>query len=331
MSAEAVPVAADLVGAYALDALAPDEIEAFEALLTRDANLADEARRLREAAAWLGAIEALAPPPTLRADVLERARGGSRPDPPLDLYLTEAGRLVSVIDGIPDSALDRPTANGLNVRDLIVHCAAQESLTAQLVGAPTLSEVEERDIDARTAALIDVTRDWSLEAVRALWTRSVDAIRTWAVANPRGSLPIMGAPVSRDDVITIRAFEAWIHADDLRRATGEPLAAPASSHLAVMSDLSARILGLGMLLTDRAHPGKTARLVLTGDGGGDWLVALGGGEAGTTPDVTITAEVVSWCRLVGERLEPEALTHTVEGDAGLAPDILRAASAFATL
>ena len=98
-----------------------------------------------------------------------------------------------------------------------------------------------------------------------------------------------------------------------------------------MSDLSGRTTGFGLLMIGRSRPGKTARLVLTGEGGGDWLIPMGGGTAGATPDVTLTADVVDWCLLVGERIRPDELDCGVGGDAALAEDLLAAASAFATL
>jgi hypothetical protein len=76
--------------------------------------------------------------------------------------------------------------------------------------------------------------------------------------------------------------------------------------------------------------GATARIVLTGAGGGDWLVPLGPGKP-APPDVTLTADVVDWCLVVGERMAPEACAHAVEGEGALAADLLAAAPAFATL
>jgi hypothetical protein len=49
------------------------------------------------------------------------------------------------------------------------------------------------------------------------------------------------------------------------------------------------------------------------------------------PDVTLTADIVDWCLVAGERLTPAELPHTVDGDAGLADDLIAAAPAFATL
>lgn len=59
-----------LSGAYALDALSPDEVAAFHTHLQQCQACRDEVRELREAAARMGEIEAAAPPAALRARVL---------------------------------------------------------------------------------------------------------------------------------------------------------------------------------------------------------------------------------------------------------------------
>jgi anti-sigma factor RsiW len=71
-----------LLGAYALDACDADEAAAVESLLARRPDLAREAERLANAAAWIGAAEALEAPSSMRDSVLTRARpsgfGGGR-------------------------------------------------------------------------------------------------------------------------------------------------------------------------------------------------------------------------------------------------------------
>ena len=47
--------------------------------------------------------------------------------------------------------------------------------------------------------------------------------------------------------------------------------------------------------------------------------------------MTLTADVVGWCRLVGDRIDPDELPCRVEGDRALAADLLAAAPALATL
>ena len=72
----------ELLGAYALDAVDADEAVAVEAYLERTPQAAQEVARLRKAAAWIGATEALTPPPELHHTVLDaaRARRSARTD-----------------------------------------------------------------------------------------------------------------------------------------------------------------------------------------------------------------------------------------------------------
>lgn len=62
-----------LSGAYAIDALSQEEADEFRTHLSACQVCRDEVRELREAAAKMGASEALVPPPALRARVLEAA------------------------------------------------------------------------------------------------------------------------------------------------------------------------------------------------------------------------------------------------------------------
>lgn len=325
----------ELLGAYALDACEPDEVAAIEAVLARRPDLAREAARLSRAATWIGATEALDPPSALRGNVMGTARtrrAGERDDPVIDLYRTQSERFAHAVDLVTDGALDETTTNGLSARDLVIHEAAQESLLAQAVGETPVPEVTETGIDARTAAFVERLTDRPLDDAIALWRASVDANCVWAALPQPGSANWRGLELDRNDAIIVRAFETWIHTDDLRRVVGLPGVPPDSQHLALMSDLAGRTLSMSLGLVERTRDGKTARLVLTGEGGGEWLVAMDGRGSGVgDPDVTLTANVVDWCLLVGDRIAPSDIAHAVDGDALLAGDLLAAAPALATL
>ncbi len=325
--------AESLLSAYALDACDPDEAAAVEAVLARRPDLAREADQLSSAAAWIGASEALEPPAGMRADVLAAATARRRgaADPVVDLYLSLSERVARAIDDLPDHALDTVTANGLTAHDLVVHLAAQESLLAQNLGVPTIADLDEEEIVARTHALLPRFRDRDLTDAVDLWRDSVQANRTWAVANPDRTAIWRGLGLTRDDTLLVRSFEAWIHSDDLRRASGLPTTLPEPRHLALMSDLAGRILPLALAVAGRVHDARTARLVLTGDGGGEWIVAMGAGDPSPTPDVTVTADVVEWCLLVGDRIDPADLHYVIDGDSDLGRDLVDSASALATL
>ena len=322
---------AELLGAYALDACSPEETAAIEAVLAEHPDLADEAMRLTRAASWIGATETLVPPAWLRDRVYAVALRQRTPDRALDTYMSLSGKLAGVIDELPEAALDETTANGLTAHDLVVHMAAQESLLAQNLGVPTIDDLDEEEIVARTHSLLPRFRDRDLAGAVALWRDSVDTNRTWAVANPDRTAIWRGLGLTRDDTLLVRSFEAWIHSDDLRRASGFPMPPPEPRHLSLMSDLAGRILPLALAVAGREHDGKTARLVLTGEGGGDWLVPMGAGTPSPSPEVTLTADVVDWCRLVGDRIAPDELRYAVEGDPELGRDLVASGSALATL
>jgi uncharacterized protein (TIGR03083 family) len=141
---------------------------------------------------------------------------------------------------------------------------------------------------------------------------------------------VHGLDVSTRSVLIMRVFELWTHADDIRRALGHELVAPTPDRLALMADTALRALPLGLAMTGGAAPGRTAKVVLTGPGGGTWLQPMAFGEVpGEEPDVLVVADVVDYCRLAAQRLSPVELERYVEGDDILADAVLVGAAVFA--
>ena len=68
---------------------------------------------------------------------------------------------------------------------------------------------------------------------------------------------------------------------------------------------------------------------LTGLGGGVFERPMAMDDNVGTPDVMITADVVDFCRLAAQRIAPQDLDASIEGDPALADLVLAAASAFA--
>jgi hypothetical protein len=135
-----------------------------------------------------------------------------------------------------------------------------------------------------------------------------------------------------DDLLVMRGFETWVHGDDFRRVLGRPETAPSIEHVRTMSALAMQLVGPSMTVSGCAHPGKTARIVLTGPAGATFDVGLSADTiASSTPDVVITTDVVEYCRLVADRRSPAALHYRAEGQVDLVPDILAAASTFSHL
>ncbi len=117
-----------------------------------------------------------------------------------------------------------------------------------------------------------------------------------------------------------------------RRAPALPLQAPDAASLRLMTDLAVAMLPAGMRRNDRRADGRTARIVLTGPGGGTWQTDLGAVDdsrpAGRA-DVRIVLDAVDFCRLVANRADPATLTTVVSGDHALARDIFAGAARLA--
>jgi len=184
-----------------------------------------------------------------------------------------------------------------------------------------------------TVPVIDAERPRHPAETRQAWARSAWAVVGLLEASGPELLArridLYGIPTSARTAIVARMFELWTHADDVRRALGQPLVDPDPERLAAMSDVATRSLPTGMTLSGSARPGQSAKVVLLGHGGGTWTVPLALGDPGGPPAVTVVADVVDFCRVAATRLDPVSLEHDVEGDAELARDVLRAVAIFA--
>jgi len=184
-----------------------------------------------------------------------------------------------------------------------------------------------------TLPIIDAQRARHPAETRQAWERSAWAVVGLLEASGpdllQRRIDLYGISTSARTALVARMFELWTHADDVRRALGQPLVDPDPERLAAMSDVAARSLPTGMTVAGTARPGQSAKVVLLGGGGGTWTVPLALGDRGGPPAVTVVADVVDFCRVAATRLAPEDLDHDVEGDVGLAAEVLRAAAIFA--
>ena len=131
------------------------------------------------------------------------------------------------------------------------------------------------------------------------------------------------------DLLVVRAFELWVHDNDIRRAVGLRPSVPDPPVLRLMSDLAARMLPYAAARMG-LHP-VDVHLVLTGPGGGTWDVAIGQG-AGRDPGqegVVIVTDAVGFCRLAANRLTPAELGPHITGDEARVAGVLAAATTLA--
>lgn len=318
----------DLSGAYALDAVEPDEANALDEYIARDDAAARETERLREAASWLGAIDALEPPLWLRARVLAGAAERPSAATPAEAFAAETERLDALLGELGDDELGAVTHNGLSISDLVVHLAAIDAAFASEMTHPSVTWLGAAEVVEITADALPAASERSYPERRRVWRDGCRTLLDAAAATDQAR----AGGYAVDDVLVIRAFEAWVHHEDIRRATGRPAAPPAPAVLRSMADLSARALPAALAVTGVTHPGRTARLVLTGAGGGEWMVPLAPGETpAAAADVEIRLPAIEWCMRVAERVGAGDLAYDGEGDTALARDAVLAAPAFAGL
>jgi len=318
----------DLVGAYALDACEPEEAAALDAYVATHAEAAAEAERLRSAAAWLGAVGALNPPQSLRDRLLAVAAERVDALPPAEALRSETERFATLLDSLTPADLEAVTVNGLTVRELVAHvaivddafvAAADETAKPVLIGA--------HQVEALTRAELPAMSDWSFEHICARFSAARRALidldgRLAATAGVGG--------YSLASVLVIRTFETWTHHDDIVAATGRAERVVEPAVLRTMSELAIQTLPLAMAAKGYSYPGSTARVVMTGPGGGDWTIAVTPNEVvAPIPHVVLRVPAIELCRRFADRLSVDELPIEIEGDEELAQALLDAAPAFA--
>jgi uncharacterized protein (TIGR03083 family) len=224
---------------------------------------------------------------------------------------------------------------GWSVTQLVAHLTEVDLYFGRQLGLwdHTIDETLEDDHLARTEAA-------SRAAVRADFAETVSR---WldvsqAVCSHVGSLDAdqLGQrikfhmlQVRVSGALVVRAFEVWTHLEDLCRALRRdpPIIDVARMHLLTRAAVAS--IPLGMLLHQLDGGSQTARIVLTGRGGGVWNQPLQFGAEAGEPSVTIVADALEFCRLAAQRITPGDLDAEIEGSTDLALTVLRGASAFA--
>jgi uncharacterized protein (TIGR03083 family) len=339
-----------LLGAWALDACPPDEAELLESHLPDCSSCSQEAAQLRDAAGWLSADEPLDPEPGLRAAVLsrclERRAPAIRVPEWAEPFVAETARLDALLRDLGE--LDwRETVtlrwwNGTeecSPAEVLSHLAAVDGLLAPLLGLPDPAagapEPAEGELLAvRTAYLRRLNRSRSPETVRVAWRAQTRRLveRAALLGDTAGDrLVDYGAfQLPLRDAFLDRAFETWIHGEDIAEAVGYPVHPPRGPHLRQLVGLAVRMLPqlLGGLRPREEKP-RVLRLLVEGRGGGEWLVPLDALEppaaaADLEPTATIAVDGVEFCQLCAGHTPPDRLPVGLTGDSALAREVLRA-------
>ena len=334
---------AELLGAYALDALEPDERVAVEAYLDHEPDLALEAAHLQTAAVLLAADQTVEPEPALRDNALASAFSarvsGWHIDNPsgasisaAELHRRQWDDLATLLATLSEADWEATTSYDCSVSELMAHLSASlEHMAHRYLDASDFvpsagTENDHWDMTRPTIErLLGLPRQATIAALADVNDRIVDALR-----EREGQLGDISDVSSRAVMVRAKVFEMWMHSDDVRRATGRALLDPDPERLAALCQLAADATPAGMTVTGGATQGKTLRLVLTGPGGGTFVRPMAHREnASSVTDLLIIAAAVDFCRLAGKLLDPAHFVFEADGDIELVDAVFAGARAFA--
>ncbi|MGW0117573.1 maleylpyruvate isomerase N-terminal domain-containing protein [Streptomyces sp. NPDC003327] len=357
-----------LLGAWALSACSPGETRAVEDHLTLCAPCADEALRLRDAVALLHEDRDLDLDPLLRSRVLENCLGRRPARIPVPEWATpydaETARLDALLRDIGEAEWHAPVRlkwydgerlvrRKASVAAVIGHLTAVDGLVAAALGLedPLGRAVAEMSPTERTEAFWDGLHRPPNRALRAPWReQSHTLVRTVSFAG-RGvadlTVTYKDFALPLRDSFLERAFECWVHADDIANAVAYPYEPPSGAHLHGMIDLAARLLpaavaerrrlglaGPARELVAAGAPGRSVHLEVEGAGGGHWYIPLDSPAALGSPDLTVAQvamDGVEFCQLVAGHISPEEAAAGQDGDREAIRDVLSAAASLSRL
>ncbi|HEY2813709.1 MAG TPA: maleylpyruvate isomerase family mycothiol-dependent enzyme [Acidimicrobiales bacterium] len=234
-------------------------------------------------------------------------------------------RLDDLLGDLAPAEWSHPALRDLDVQGLVGHLIGVE----QAFGAALDGEIDERDHVSSTQPIALRQRGRTPVETHREWFESVTAsIAQVTELDPATPTSFYGVVLPLDDMLVVRAFEMWIHDEDIRRATARPLATPDPERLARMVGLVTTLLPGGIARAGQTHAG-TARLVLTGSAGGTWDIGLDGGDVSRKAQTLIVVDAVQFCRIVGARENQVSAGAVVSGDPTVAERLLLGAAALA--
>ncbi|BFO22440.1 hypothetical protein SHKM778_88280 [Streptomyces sp. KM77-8] len=253
-----------LLGAWALAACAPAEASAVEEHLGGCGACADEALRLREAVGLLQRPESLDLDPALRTRVLESCLELRPPRTPVPewaaAYDAETARLDALLQDFGDSEWHAPvrlrwyesdeaSSRRTTVAGVIAHLLTVDGLVALALGMDDPlgdTACAGRTPSDRTEAYWRASRFPPTRSVRTPWREQSHAlVRAVSFAGGgTGRLPVSYGDyeLPLHDAMLDRAFECWVHAEDIAVAVDYPYEPPSGRHLHRIVDLAARML-----------------------------------------------------------------------------------------
>ncbi|BBC37513.1 uncharacterized protein SGFS_088070 [Streptomyces graminofaciens] len=327
----------ELLAAWAVGALLPGDERTVFSHLARCETCAAEAERLRATVRLLNGTPDPGPASAGADGVLALALRTRRPRTPevaphAAPYAAAVAGLQALV-GELDGRWSTPVVHDWDAHATVAHLvAADEHLAVRLgldarVPASRIPEGSRpgEAWNRRTADVIAHEHGRTPEETVATWAAQATAL----LATPEARDPelaaravtLMGLRLPIADHYVVRAFETWIHTDDIGRAVGLPVPPPPDEHLRLLVRLAVRILGLAL---QGAPP---VFLEVTGVPEARWV--LGSDAEPVTAELTLNP--VDFCLLVGGRYAPEEVPRAETGDQGAVRNVLERAAALAWL
>ena len=318
------PHPVDLLGAYAVDACSPIEAATVAAHAAGCPACTAEIDVLTATAHRVGTTNAAPPPPALRERVLAAALA-ARPAADADAsdvlnpYTVQAAAFGELLSGLADEQWYLPSGPYRTVHDLVMHLVESDGLVATDLGVGPLPPSGRRVRPAdRVARRWRGQSDGLLRRIGSAGSSMLD--RQVRLAGAGG----MRRPLI--EALTQRAFETWIHADDIRSTLALPAQSPPPEHVARIVGFGVSLIPRAMDAAGRGHPGRSIQLQLTGGGGGTYVVPMSVAYDGAAPTAEVELPAELFCRLMAGRSEPVGSDMTVTGDRRVADDFLAVAA-----
>ncbi|MEU3793186.1 maleylpyruvate isomerase family mycothiol-dependent enzyme [Streptomyces fructofermentans] len=334
----------ELLAAWALGALPPGGGRAVPTHLAGCETCSAEAVRLRETVRLLDGGDPASAPSGNGATGIDGVLGPAlRARPALPRVADHAVPYAAAVAGL--GALLRelggrrswstPVVHDWDVRDTVGHLIAADQELARHLGLevrvppPRGREATpwEADWETRTADVIAYERTREPAETVAEWAAQSSALLATAEARDpelaSRAATLMGTRLPVADHFLTRAFEAWIHADDIGRALDLAVPPPPDGHLRRLVRLAVRVLGAAL------GPSAPPVLFAVTVGGEDARWVLGSEDDPVRGELAVDA--VDFCRLVGGRRAPDEVPRRSTGDEAAVRAVLERAASLAWL
>ncbi|MGY0023085.1 maleylpyruvate isomerase family mycothiol-dependent enzyme [Streptomyces sp. YJ-C3] len=340
----------ELLGAWAVRALPPSEERLVPAHLADCEQCAAEAELLREPVRLLDGPDGEVPPPgpALGDEILARALTARPPAPRTAAHAEPYAAAVAALQALltelapgPDATADAapwltPVIHDWTVQDTLAHLIAADEHLAAHLGLPANAPPappHPRDTGWRTAwttrthQVIAHERGRSPQATVTTWRAQTAAL----LATPDARDPeraaraatLVGVRLPVAEHFLIRAFETWIHADDIGRALDRPVPPPPAAHLWRLVRLAVRVLGLAL----GRGAGPVALTITDVTRSTEWIL----GAEGEPVRAELALDPVDFCLLVGGRHTPQTVPRGALGDEEAVRTVLDRAARLAWL